>query len=387
MLYLHIGAPKTGTNAIQRFIQTHQERLAEMGLVYPELGRDGRHKHDALKIEFQAVPGLGGAAFEQLRGLLAAQPDQKVFVSEEAFYHFDQAQVQRLAAGMLGGGPVKILVWFRDYASHAVSIYGQAAKAGRRVVDFDTFFESYMQWPRHADAIGFWGEAFGWDKLSVRYYSAETLVNGDAVADCLGVLGIDRVAVESGGGESASKANASPGWQSVEMTRAVCEMLETLAGVKGSRRISTELRTAVRKAAEAAAPEPTRIEYLTEDQRRRCNEATLRDIEQLNRHLVGPTLPTPTLRDGPARAFLPTVAHVPGDVVAKAMASLAWELGSEMGDAKRDRKRQRLEKVAGTKEERRAARVAAGGEARPSHAKAPGKARKRAKAGELAGGE
>src|SRR5688500_4835835 len=94
MLYFHIGAPKTGTNAIQRFLMAHGPRLAELGVVYAEPGRDGRHKHDGLKAEFSATTGLGGEAFAALRALHAAQPDKHIIVSEEAFYRCSADEVK-----------------------------------------------------------------------------------------------------------------------------------------------------------------------------------------------------------------------------------------------------------------------------------------------------
>jgi hypothetical protein len=361
MLYFHIGAPKTGTNAIQRFLMAHGPRLAELGVVYAEPGRDGRHKHDALKAEFSATTGLGGEAFAALRALHTAQPDKHIIVSEEAFYRCSADEVKRLAGGMLGDGPVTVLAWLRDSAGHVVSTYGQAVKGGRRTEDFDAFFDEYMAGPSNAETLSRWGDAFGWDRVQLRLYSPQTLRDGDAVSDFLQVLGLERGQFE-GDGAKPAKPNASPGWESVELTRAVCAEMAQRSGVSGVRRITSALRSAIRKAAEAAAPEGSRTEYLTAEQRARCNAATRADIEALNRHLPAPGLPMPELREGPARAALPSVAGVPSDVVAAAMAILALELGGDLPDEKRARKKARNEHVTGSAEarrERRAARRAA----------------------------
>ncbi len=39
-LFLHIGLPKTGSTAIQRFFYLNQEKLQENGILYPRTGRD-----------------------------------------------------------------------------------------------------------------------------------------------------------------------------------------------------------------------------------------------------------------------------------------------------------------------------------------------------------
>lgn len=395
MLYLHIGAPKTGTNAIQRFLAAHGPRLAELGFAYAEPGRDGRHKHDGLKAEFAATTGAGGEAFAALRALRAAQPGQHLIVSEESFYRCSADEVKRLAAGMLGEGPVTVLAWVRDHAGHVVSTYGQTAKGGRSTHDFDTFFDEYMAGPSNAEVLSRWGDAFGWDHLRVRLFSPQALRDGDAVADFLEVLGLTRTQFE-GDGAKPAKPNASPGWESVEITRAVCAEMEKRSGVSGVRRITSALRAAIRKAGEEAAPEGSRTEYLSAEQRARCNAATRADIEAINRHLSAPGLALPELSDGPGRSALPSVASVPSELVARAMAILALELGADLPDEKRARKKARTAEVAGGTEarrERRAARRAAaaaeGGEAAagPSLRRRVGKpARpvKAAKAGKVA---
>jgi len=39
-LYIHIGAPKTGTTSLQHYLRRNQDNLARQGVLYPSGGRD-----------------------------------------------------------------------------------------------------------------------------------------------------------------------------------------------------------------------------------------------------------------------------------------------------------------------------------------------------------
>ena len=40
-IWIHVGWPKTGTTAIQRYLAANSESLKRMGVLYPESGRYG----------------------------------------------------------------------------------------------------------------------------------------------------------------------------------------------------------------------------------------------------------------------------------------------------------------------------------------------------------
>lgn len=70
-LYLHIGTPKTGTSAIQRFLPLNGELLQEQGFCYPDFGyryplvNDNRNGH--FLVARQSSKGLSEEETEQLR--------------------------------------------------------------------------------------------------------------------------------------------------------------------------------------------------------------------------------------------------------------------------------------------------------------------------------
>lgn len=70
-LYLHVGTPKTGTSAIQRFLPLNRELLEEQGFCYPDFGyryqgiNDNRNAH--FLVARQSCKGLSEEETEQVR--------------------------------------------------------------------------------------------------------------------------------------------------------------------------------------------------------------------------------------------------------------------------------------------------------------------------------
>ena len=184
MLYLHIGTLKTGSTAIQSFMEAQAAGLAELGVLYPLAGRRNRHKHFYLRQEIRRTDGAGGEEWAALRDELAPHAGKTFLLSDEGFVLFGAEDIAHLRR-LLGEQPVTVVVYFRDYASWLPSLYAEYTKNGRNLLDFDAYFEQVMAEPSQADVIARWAEAFGWEHLCVRLFNSATLVNGDAVEDLL----------------------------------------------------------------------------------------------------------------------------------------------------------------------------------------------------------
>lgn len=125
-IIIHIGAPKAGSSAIQRFCQTHPEALAKLGYFYPEHSLD--------------VNGVSGG-HTQLAGALLngklAQAEQRLgtwleearkrklclLVSGEALY--GQAEKMRELTGTLD---VRVIGFLRHPVDYLLGNYNQGIK-------------------------------------------------------------------------------------------------------------------------------------------------------------------------------------------------------------------------------------------------------------------
>ncbi len=339
MLYIHIGTPKTGTTSLQAFLTEHAAALEARGVIYPAVGRTHRGKHHSLKAELRSTVGLGGPAWQELRELRNSKPDHRVLISEESFYYLEPTALTKLRE-LAGEGPVTILVYFRDYAAHAASLYAQGTKlarglvdgdvlgtkAGNELVDFDTFFERYMAKPSHFDIISRWASVFGWESIRVRPYKRDLLVGGDIIADLLDLLGLS---LEGLGIPVSTEVNTAPGWKTLETLRATWLALEKMPGGCIDGRIPTAVRNLCREVVESTFAEDPRIEYLSLAQRERCAQATASDVAALHSKLAPPGLVFPLPVVEGERLFLPTIDRVPIVELADIIAAMAIRLGND----------------------------------------------------------
>lgn len=341
MRYLHIGTVKTGSTAIQSFMEANAERLAAQGILYPASARNGRHKHFFLKHELRRSRGEGGQEWAAMRSELAASPHPKALISDEGFALLEASDVAHIHR-LLGPGETTIVVYLRDYASWLPSLYAEYTKNGRNLLDFDAYFEQVMAQPSQAQVIAHWAAVFGWERICVRLFAPEQLVNGDAVDDLLQVLGTSRVALGVG---PDAPVRAAPGWEALEIARAVLSGVARIPGATVEDRIPLFVRGACMDAVMSAAPAGAKAEYLSTAQRERCHARTQSDVDFLNQHLPGAPVPVPALRGAAERPFMPDIEHVPARTVAAAMAQLAALLAAQVPDGRVERQR-RLDKRA-----------------------------------------
>jgi hypothetical protein len=340
MLFIHIGTIKTGSTAVQAFMEAHAERLAQMGLIYPAAGRRKRHKHIYLKQELRRTGGAGAEEWAAFHAECAPHADKTILISDEGYSLLgpdDITQFRRL----LGDQPAQVVAYFRDYASWIPSLYAEYTKNGRNLLDFDAYFEQVIAQPTQASVIGHWADVFGWGNVCVRAFGADTLVNGDVVDDLLQVLGLTRAQL---GVAPDAPVRAAPGWEALETARAVLSRISEHAGGTVEGRVPLFVRSACMEAVLAMPASGARADYLSAEQRRRCHEMTRRDVDQLNSRLVPPGLPMPSEKPMSERAFLPSVTQVPADSVATAMSQLAVLLAAQVPDGRIERKR-RLERT------------------------------------------
>lgn len=138
-VYLHIGAPKTGTTYLQNVLWRNRDALRQAGVLYPGLSKDAQF-HAAMDLRqayFQehlnpAVPG----AWERLVGQARAWRGD-VVVSHELFSMLD-AQVAQDALAHLGWAEVHLVCTARDLARQVPAVWQEDIK-NRQVLSFGEF--------------------------------------------------------------------------------------------------------------------------------------------------------------------------------------------------------------------------------------------------------
>ncbi|MGH3507449.1 MAG: hypothetical protein ACRDO2_09620 [Nocardioidaceae bacterium] len=144
-VYLHIGAPKTGTTYLQRRLFRNRAQLADDGVLYPytDFGQSFRSMHDF------CGTGWGGKQPEHFQGQwetvasrVRSWPGSTAIISNELF---GNASPERISLGLarLGDAETHIVFTARDFARQLVSDWQEHVKH-KHTVSLEKFVDDLM---------------------------------------------------------------------------------------------------------------------------------------------------------------------------------------------------------------------------------------------------
>jgi len=174
---LHVGVPKTGSTALQRFLTDHSGALADAGWIYPDVSRRGWGHHDLAFLLGDGYPEWASRQPRMLHQLLAdlaviGRQTRRIILSSENFYLFADPICTREALAAIGFSPtaVRVVAYLRRQDEMHISWYNQAIKAqGYSGTLAQSIEETFGMW-NYADRLAAWREAFGDGSLVIRPY-------------------------------------------------------------------------------------------------------------------------------------------------------------------------------------------------------------------------
>ena len=195
--YLHIGAPKTGSTALQNFLCVNFQKLADYGWQYPDVSLRGFGHHD---LAFLVAEGYPEWAIPQERSLselvdklqATVAGCSQIILSSENFYLFPNPGKIGEILHYVGFPPetVKIVVYVRRQDEAHISWYNQAIKAqGYSGTISQCIQDNLDLWNYHLQ-LEKWAQVFGVSNIIVRPYEKEKLTDGDVRRDFLKILDI-----------------------------------------------------------------------------------------------------------------------------------------------------------------------------------------------------
>lgn len=138
-VYLHVGAPKTGTTFIQDVLWTNRDALRRSGLLYPGLSKDAQFHAvmDLRQAHFQEHPNPAVAgAWARLMGQARAWQGD-VVLSHELFSMLDEREVCDVL-GHLAWADVHVVLTARDLARQLPAVWQEDIK-NRQTLTFAEF--------------------------------------------------------------------------------------------------------------------------------------------------------------------------------------------------------------------------------------------------------
>lgn len=207
-LYLHIGVEKTGTTTLQAAMALNRELLRRHGFCYPQ--EPGAYGHiglalgaaqDAAVADLRKAFGLVDrdrrAAFrdaysEQIvRQLAESGCHTAIFSSEHCSSRLSTvdeiARVHRLLAPL--ARECHVIVYLRRQDELAVSEYSTLVKSGHTRI---FSFPDHRPWYDFLALLNKWSEVFGKDRVIVRLFEREAMVDGELYADFFSVVGFEQ---------------------------------------------------------------------------------------------------------------------------------------------------------------------------------------------------
>ena len=195
---IHIGAPKTGSTAIQRCLSDNRAALLERGVLYPDVSLRGWGHHD---LAFLLDGGYPAWATPQPRPLAALRADLQAAVAQHAapcivlssenfFIYPRPAELRALlrAAGLQQGDRLSIVCYLRRQDEAQMSWYNQTVKAQGYAGSFESSLRLHHGLWDYAARLRPWLDEFGNDGLQIRLY--EPAGQADVCGDFLGLLGV-----------------------------------------------------------------------------------------------------------------------------------------------------------------------------------------------------
>lgn len=212
-IYFHIGTPKTGTTALQRFLAANREKLAELGYDVPRfLGDENHSKLAAYALEPNRVVPLTiemKLTDEETREEFASnlERDFENEISDSGDYIFsseycttylaEESELRRLKSLVSATGQdVRLILYFREPVSFLASRFSTNLKQGRTNSIRVPADKNFYRWYDYQMIADLWSTVFGRDNLTIRLFSRDHLKGGDIRRDFCQVLGLQESALD-----------------------------------------------------------------------------------------------------------------------------------------------------------------------------------------------
>lgn len=177
-LTLHIGRPKTGSSAVQRFLWDNKDSLLEKGVLYPQQVMHHRASHK-LALVFQTyLPAhrvvadqSPKAVYDSMYAEAGAKNANRIIASSENLFLVDPGEIRHLLDPQW---KVRVVCYVRRQDHVLASSFVQEVKTGSIDIDTDkrkyVFSRERLAWLDYQRVLAKWENAFGRDSIEVRVY-------------------------------------------------------------------------------------------------------------------------------------------------------------------------------------------------------------------------
>ena len=200
-LFLHIGFHKTGTSALQEYLDTHHEELECQDIFYPRSYNHAFPGNVDLSWAFNKNPPRWGNVDEMNREKilgfykkqLLGTKCENIIISSEDFVLLDSqiVSIEKLKE-YLREYEVKLVAYIREPVEFMVSLYSHAIRARQINCSFKTFIAENYNFAAafYPARLQPWAKVFGKESLIVRKYEKKSFINNSLLEDFFDAIGI-----------------------------------------------------------------------------------------------------------------------------------------------------------------------------------------------------
>ena len=191
---IHIGAPKAGSSAIQKYLLENSSKLLALGFYYPDHGLDENGiscGHSILGKNLSDGDYATAAAIMQTYVAEAKQHNCTLLISTESL--FDKAETLKK---ILGNYRCKIIAFYREPLESLYSNYNQGIKRNYLTTRLEAFCQSNIDKPDDflsGQVFEHWAVAFGKQHITVVGYDTELFSQTPIQSVFLSLIGIDAI--------------------------------------------------------------------------------------------------------------------------------------------------------------------------------------------------
>ena len=198
--YVHIGASKTGTTTLQRFLFENTRHMNKYSLYFSEnLGRNFRSLGRDFTIEHIRFDNFYNTFKEDIKKFEREVKNIKgdLILSNEGLYDFyeNTQQIFKFKNFMneVGIDNIKIIVYIRDSVDLAISWYlyiFKVHKINENAFEDELYKDRFMRVCNHC-TLKMWEEAFGKENLIVKLFDKNEFYKGDLIKDFLHIFNLE----------------------------------------------------------------------------------------------------------------------------------------------------------------------------------------------------
>ncbi|SEQ95269.1 hypothetical protein SAMN03080615_03368 [Amphritea atlantica] len=193
-IVIHIGAPKTGSSALQAFFLNNRDALLSCGYYYPEHGVDDNNVsggHSVVGVNLIKKDFISASRFVDEWVVQAKERNKTLLISAESLY-----SKPRMLKSILENYRVGIVAYFRDPIELLISNYNQAVKRHFATIDLKGFAKNVLV--NESDGysgliFSLWAECFGKDNVCLLPYGEGFFPEGKIEFSFLDLLGVSKL--------------------------------------------------------------------------------------------------------------------------------------------------------------------------------------------------